>query len=218
MKIWIVSATALEFELARKAFNQKEFQTNHQIEWIVGGVGIVPTVFELMFRLSADKPDLLVNVGIAGAVNHNLNLGDTVWITREEFYQWGAEDQHGFIDVFSLGFVDMNQKPFSNGKLYGSNVSDYFTSITLKQVNGLTVQKSHGNELSINELKLACTDVDVESMEGAAVFYVAKMLDIPVLQLRSISNYVEPRNRSNWKIQEAIENLNRHLIRFLESI
>lgn len=217
MKIWIVSATESEFDLARKAIIEKEYSTNHQIEWIVGGVGIVPTIFELMHRLSAEKPDLILNVGIAGAVSRNLNLGDTVWIIREEFYHWGAEDQHGFIDVFSLGFLDRNQKPFSDGKIYGSKVSDYFKSNLIKQANGLTVQKVHGNALSINELKLKCTDIDVESMEGAAVFYVAKMLDVPVLQLRSISNYVEPRDRSNWKIQEAIENLNRHLINILES-
>ena len=217
MKIWIVSATSLEFEFARKAYNEKVFQTNHQVEWIVTGVGIVPTVFELMKRLAADKPDLIINIGIAGAINPNLQLGETVWITRDEFYQWGAEDQDGFINIFSLGFVDANQKPFSNEKIYGSMVSDYFPSNRLKQVNGLTVQKTHGNQLSINELHESCTGIDVESMEGSAVFYVAVMLDIPVLQIRSISNYVEPRNRSNWKVKEAIISLNYHLINILRS-
>ena len=53
-------------------------------------------------------------------------------------------------------------------------------------------------------------------MEGAAVFYVAGMLDIPVIQLRTISNYVEPRNRAAWKIQEAIQVLNDLLIRILK--
>jgi futalosine hydrolase len=53
-------------------------------------------------------------------------------------------------------------------------------------------------------------------MEGAAVFYVAGMLDIPVIQLRTISNYVEPRNRGAWKIQEAIQVLNDLLISILK--
>lgn len=217
MKIWIVSATEFEFESARKDFYEGVVESKHQIEWIVTGVGIVPTVFELMKRLAADKPDLIINIGIAGAINPNLQLGETVWITRDEFYQWGAEDQNGFINIFSLGFIDANQKPFSNGKIYGSIVSDYFPSNRLKQVNGLTVQKTHGNQLSINELHESCTDIDVESMEGSAVFYVAVMLDIPVLQIRSISNYVEPRNRSNWKVIEAINSLNFHLINTLRA-
>jgi futalosine hydrolase len=54
-------------------------------------------------------------------------------------------------------------------------------------------------------------------MEGAAVLYVAEMLDIPAIQIRSISNYVEPRNRENWKIKEAIENLNYQIINILST-
>ena len=216
MKIWIISATELEFELARKAFVEERIQTSHQINWLVTGVGIVPTVFNLQQRLMADKPDLIVNVGIAGSIHQHLQLGETIWITRDEFYQWGAEDQNRFIDVFSLGLIDKNQKPFLDGKICGSAVSDFFPSNNLNSANGLTVQKVHGNQLSINELQAYCTNIEVESMEGAAVFYVAKMLNIPVLQLRSISNYVEPRNRANWKINEAIKNLNNHLINLLK--
>jgi futalosine hydrolase len=74
----------------------------------------------------------------------------------------------------------------------------------------------HGNVLSISELHTNCTDVHTESMEGAAVFYVAGMLDIPVMQLRTISNYVEPRNRAAWRIQEAIQVLNDLLISILK--
>lgn len=216
MKIWIISATEFEFEIARKAFTEKQVHTNHQIDWYITGVGIVPTVFNLVQRLSADKPDLIVNVGIAGAIHKSLQLGETVWITQDEFYQWGAEDHDKFIDVFSMGLLDKNQKPFSDGKICGSIVSEFFPSSNLNTVCGLTVQKVHGNKLSINELQTHCTNIEVESMEGAAVFYVAKMLDIPVLQLRSISNYVEPRDRSSWKIKEAINNLNEHLIKILK--
>jgi futalosine hydrolase len=38
------------------------------------------------------------------------------------------------------------------------------------------------------------------------------MLQIPCIQLRSISNYVEPRNRSNWNIPLAIKALNDYLL------
>jgi futalosine hydrolase len=39
---------------------------------------------------------------------------------------------------------------------------------------------------------------------------------IPFAELRAISNYVEPRNRDNWKMKEAIENLNTILIELFE--
>jgi futalosine hydrolase len=58
----------------------------------------------------------------------------------------------------------------------------------------------------------------VESMEGAAVAYVAAQLNINAIQIRSISNRVEKRNRNNWKIALAVENLNITLFNFLMSI
>jgi len=52
-------------------------------------------------------------------------------------------------------------------------------------------------------------------MEGAAVLYCCEQLGIPCLQIRSVSNYVEPRNRNNWEIALAISNLNKWAIEFL---
>jgi futalosine hydrolase len=216
MKIWIVSATETEFSIARNAYKESQFNSQHTIEWLHVGVGIVPTVFNLMQHLKSEKPDLIINVGIAGAIDKSLQLCESVLVLRDEFYQWGAEDKDSFIDIFSLGFVQANEKPFKEGRIYAS--VDYFQEKTgaLKKVNGITVQKVHGNILSISELHTICTDVHTESMEGAAVFYVAGMLDIPVIQLRTISNYVEPRNRAAWKIQEAIQVLNDLLISILK--
>jgi futalosine hydrolase len=52
-------------------------------------------------------------------------------------------------------------------------------------------------------------------MEGAAVFYACLYAGVPFAQVRSISNWVEPRNRANWKLDEAISNLNNILQQML---
>jgi futalosine hydrolase len=52
-------------------------------------------------------------------------------------------------------------------------------------------------------------------MEGAAVLYSCEQTGIPCLQVRSISNYVEPRSKESWKIDLAVKNLNDWAIRFL---
>jgi futalosine hydrolase len=217
MKIWIVSATEAEFSIAHNAHIAKTFKSDNTIEWFVIGVGIVPSVFNLMLRLKADKPDLIINVGIAGAIDKKIHLGETLLIQQDEFFQWGAEDIDGFLDVFTLGFVNPNEKPFKDGKLYASGNYLKNQLSHLRKVNGITVQKVHGNQHSISQLQDSCTGIHVESMEGAAVLYVAEMLDIPAIQIRSISNYVEPRNRENWKIKEAIENLNYQIINILST-
>ena len=55
-------------------------------------------------------------------------------------------------------------------------------------------------------------------MEGAAFFYVCLQEKIPFLQIRSISNYVEKRNKSNWNIPLAIDNLNVVLLDIINSL
>lgn len=55
-------------------------------------------------------------------------------------------------------------------------------------------------------------------MEGAAFFYACLLAGVPFLQIRSISNRVEPRNRTAWDIPSAIQNLNQTLMEMLEGM
>jgi futalosine hydrolase len=54
-------------------------------------------------------------------------------------------------------------------------------------------------------------------MEGAAVAYVCERFDVPWVQIRAISNMVEPRNRSAWDIPLAIKNLHFEVLNYLNS-
>ena len=48
-------------------------------------------------------------------------------------------------------------------------------------------------------------------MEGAALHFIGLHQKISFIQLRSISNTVGERDKSKWKIKEAICNLNKEL-------
>ena len=52
-------------------------------------------------------------------------------------------------------------------------------------------------------------------MEGAACMMVAEKLDVKFMQIRSVSNYVETRNRDNWNLDLAIKNLHKELYNIL---
>jgi futalosine hydrolase len=54
-------------------------------------------------------------------------------------------------------------------------------------------------------------------MEGASFFYACEQAGIPGIQIRSISNLVERRNKENWQIGLAIKNLNNTLIQLFNS-
>jgi futalosine hydrolase len=110
--------------------------------------------------------------------------------------------------------MDTGEYPFTNGLLKATETN----MITgFRKVRGITVNKSHGRSESISEIK-AKFPAQVESMEGAAVFYVCNWLGVDCLQIRAISNYVEPRETAFWNIPLALEKLSESVLGILRKL
>lgn len=181
---------------------------------LVAGVGIATTVFNLTKLLHAIKPDLIVQAGIAGSYQTHYEKGSAVLIKRDRFAGLGAELGDGFADVYALGLSDPNAFPFRDGWIEGNTDPAYFP--LLPRVDGITADLVTGTEQTRNE-RFSLYQPVVESMEGAACFFVAAQMQIPALQVRTISNYVEKRNTANWNIPDAVTHLNSLLIEFLQA-
>jgi futalosine hydrolase len=54
-------------------------------------------------------------------------------------------------------------------------------------------------------------------MEGAALHYVGLMENIPFIQIRALSNYIGERDKTKWKLHEAVSNLNAELQRLIKN-
>jgi futalosine hydrolase len=76
----------------------------------------------------------------------------------------------------------------------------------LNPVNAITVNASTGSERTKQRLSEKFNPA-IETMEGAAFFYICAREFIPFLALRSVSNMVEKRNRDKWNIPLAIDNM-----------
>jgi futalosine hydrolase len=163
--------------------------------------------------LIINELDFAINAGIAGSFDLETPLGDVIQVSTERFGDLGVEQADGsFADLFDLDFWKKNEPPFSDG-LLKNNATDGFDFLPKK--NGLTVSCVHGTDDSIQKIKQKYPEIDVETMEGAAFFRACLEANLPFLQIRAISNYVEKRNRANWKIGLAIDNLNQVLIEIL---
>lgn len=218
MKILIVAASLPEIDGFIKQYaytseNNLFFLTkdhNSSLpDILITGVGMVQTVFHLTKILHSEKYDLIINVGIAGSFNRSLHLGQLVEIVSDMFSEFGAEDDDKFISIFEMGFISKDSFPYTNGKLYSNTTLDF----KMEKCSGITVNKVHGNEISIEKV-VSEFHPDVESMEGAAVLYVSLMHGIKCQQIRAISNYVEKRNKLAWNISLAIHSLNTFLIHY----
>ncbi len=222
MLIAIVSATPFEIVPLRSYLEKhfKEVTPNYfrkdtlKIRLLITGVGMTQTAFSIGQFLVIEKPQLLLNVGIAGAFNRELSIGAVVNVISERFADLGVENADGsFVDVHELGLSAKDELPFKAGVLENEEGRK---NPFLPHASGLTVNKVHGSDASIKAIRAKYT-VDVESMEGAAVFYACLIEQVPFLEIRSISNYVEARNKDNWNIPLAIDNLNEVVIEMIKA-
>ena len=213
-KILIVSATFKEIEgLFQEPLTNPKLgvvypltKYGQNVDFIVTGVGGVATAFCLGQLVSKNNYNVWINIGLAGTFNLSTQLGRVIAVSEDCFADLGAEDHDQFLDVFSLGIDDTNRRPFSNGKLFPKPFMDGIFIQHLRKSKAATVNTAHGNATSIANF-ISSNKVEIESMEGAAFFYAANLLDVPSIQLRAISNYIEPRDRSKWEIKLALENL-----------
>lgn len=205
MKLLIVAATEGEIQPFLNWFNP----TKYPVEVLITGVGMVATAFAIGQKLNTKPFDMLLNVGIAGAFSQNTPLGSIFRVNEDCFAELGAEHGEQFIslDDLNLGSSSFNENP---GTVLGLKAITH-----LPFAKSITVNQVHGNEVTIRKIQNRLSP-DIESMEGAAIFYAAKQAGIYALQVRSISNIVENRNKNNWDIPLAIQNLNKWLIEFVK--
>jgi futalosine hydrolase len=53
---------------------------------------------------------------------------------------------------------------------------------------------------------------DVESMEGAAGFAVCNAFNIPVFEIRAVSNIATTRNTASWHVAQALDALKKQFL------
>jgi futalosine hydrolase len=210
MQIAIVSATDFEQNL----FDLNALQKQHSVKFYTHGIGLMLSTFHLS-EIVKSKPDLVIQCGLAGTYQNHLKIGETVIVENEILGDTGAQDHMDQLDLFDMQFMNANEFPFSNSMLKNEYVTHLNTS--LKKVTGLTVNLSSGNASTI-ELRKKKYNADIETMEGAVLHYVCLQKEIPHIQFRAISNLVEPRNKDNWKIKEAIESYTLAITEFIHQI
>jgi futalosine hydrolase len=222
MNILLVAATESEIkpviDFLQSHWTQVSFsqftKNSVSVMPLITGIGSTMMAFGLARYRDAPGTQLLIHAGLSGAYNRQFELSSLVEVCSEQWADLGAEDSKGqFLDAFELGLMNANVFPYTQGKLF--NDQKMFQT-GLKKVKGLTVHKTSGELNHINAIKNRF-DAEVESMEGAGLFYACKVMDIPFVSIRAISNYVEPRNKSSWKIEESIENLGSFLIQYLDT-
>ena len=219
MHILVTAATAAELLPAREVWETVRHQSNCNlyIEPVETGIGITPTSYHTLKALLVTPTpyDLTINIGIAGAFDDSLPLGSTVRVVSDYFGNQGIQTASGFQTLFDAQLLDADTFPFTSGKLFPTPLSPKLESMLahLTIVNGVTVQ----HIVEGGTRKMEGGD-QVETMEGAAFFYVCLKERIPCVALRTISNRVGERDKTKWNIPLALSELRKTLTSILYAI
>jgi len=201
-KTLIVSATEMEISPI------SEWLQARGIDVLITGVGMVATAARTARALALTPYDLALNIGLCGSFDPEFPPGSVVHVTSDHLVELGAEDGDKFLTVRELGLQPDNDPPFEEGRIVNSDPPVSASLQKLSSVEGITVNTVHGNARSIEAVVRRFLP-QVESMEGAAFMFACATADVRYAQVRAVSNFVEPRNRVAWKIEEAIAALDR---------
>jgi len=214
MHILLAAATMVEIQPTIDALGQQVTRKDGPAI-LITGVGGIATTWSLMRQFDSERPDLVIQAGIAGCLTGN-RPGEVFAISEDRLADLGVWENEGFHSLFDMGLTQENDFPFSKGRLI--NPYHRLLALTgLEAVGGMTV-----NEITTDTHRTHWyqqnTNAVVESMEGGPLHYVCLQEGIPFLQLRSVSNAVGMRDKTKWEIGLAIACLNEQLIRIIKKL
>lgn len=170
---------------------------------VAGGVGPVAAAISTTKELMKKKYDLIISAGIGGGFQGVAKVGTIVLATEIIAADLGAETPDGFATIEELGFgvsrVDVEYR-------LTDTIKNACHKKGLPVITGpiLTLATVTGTQETADQLALRIPGATVEAMEGFGVALAAKEAKVPILEIRTVSNPVGPRNKEAWKIKEAL--------------
>jgi futalosine hydrolase len=181
---------------------------------VVTGIGAVNAAHALTkYLVTHPKPSVVIQTGVAGAfVPAGIPVGAVALADTEIYGDMGVLTKEGWQPMEAIGIpliaardgqpARFNYFPLDAALvaraagIAGRLVAKTGAFLTVSLVTGV---QALGDELH-QRFHAVC-----ESMEGAAAAQVCALHDVPFLEVRGISNLVEDRDRSKWRLNEAAE-------------
>jgi len=173
--------------------------------FLVTGVGI-PLALALTLRaLGRERPQRILNIGIAGAYpSSGLGIGDIV-IGQSEIY-----GDVGFELPELPGFRHVGEAEWGAFYRQPQPLSQFAEFAGAPILPGCTVNSCAGTEAT-GRLREKLFGAAFETMEGAAVAQAGQIQGIPVCEIRAISNIAATRDMRPENIKLALDCLRNYL-------
>lgn len=192
----------------------------------VTGIGKVNAASAATALLEHFAPEILINIGCAGAyVERGLEVGNLAMATEEVFGDEGVLTPDGWHSLELIGIPvvsrngeeHFNRFPMTRWAMDKAAHVAEMGGVTLHQGTFVTVSTVSGSAVRGAELFQRFAGI-CENMEGASVAQVASHYGVDCMEIRGISNLVEDRDLSRWKIPLAAELAQKFTLQFIGAL
>jgi len=170
------------------------------VEMLVTGVGPIEAGISVSRALAQSPYALVVNAGLAGALEGCAEIGDGV-VVSEDRMEIGLEDGKPLALPEDARVIDRASSDLA--------LVERLIELGYASKRGITVSRVTTTHQTAQ--RLASRSAEVESMEGFAVLRAAEMAAVPAIEVRGISNIVTDRERSGWNFERGRDGLEKIL-------
>jgi len=200
--------------------------------YITSGIGKVNAAHAATLMINRYNPSLIINFGLGGAYpSSGLDVGGVAIATKEIYTDVGVWLEKGLqtLETIGIPLVQAGRRRYYSAfplegrltkRLIGRrllNKWEQHSGVSIRKGPFATVSACTGTNKRAEELEKRF-GVICENMEGAAVAQICALYNVPLIEIRGISNLVEERNRSSWDCAGAAEHCQEVVMNLLKEL
>ena len=187
------------------------FTISSQLHVGLVGFGLAASGVWTSRHITLVRPNAVVLAGIAGTLApERAPIGCVVDVTAVTCHGIGAGHGDDHVLAEDLGFP---QSPDGGSDVIALTGFDRSATTTTKSTTGVAVSVAAASDDhdAARRVRARHPDATIEDLETWSVALAARTHDVPLRVLRAVSNVAGVRDKSEWRIDDALDSLHREL-------
>jgi futalosine hydrolase len=184
---------------------------------LITGPGVFNAAHALTAYLEQSSPGLIIQAGIAGGFEQTkLGIGDVAIATKEHYIHTGIQTNDFENNPLPFDLIDGKKETRKGIYAFDQKVVDKYYELLSPALLKNQVRLAKGPFVTVSSITSSIEQASqmhsafsfvMESMEGAASAHIAALYKVPIIEIRTASNFVGQRDKSKWDIDLAAKNL-----------